>query len=214
MLRASLIIAVKDLRLLLMGGGGLVQSLFLGLILIFMFSLSRTPDQVISLQSASTIFWLSSAFCLVLAGNMCYNIEENNKAKFALLLINSPRQSIFLAKFIAILIVLFLAQLVFLPAVAIFLNQTFDLNHSIIAIIMVDLGLAILGALLGALACGSNNKDTLLSLILFPLLIPLLLAGIKLLTAWDISWFNLCVGFDLIFMALALLLYPFIYDED
>ena len=76
MLKAACLIARKDLRLVLSRGAGLVQALLLGLLLIFVFSLSRETGETMSGQGAATIFWLSSAFCQVLSFNMLYGLEE------------------------------------------------------------------------------------------------------------------------------------------
>ena len=78
MLKAACLIARKDLRLVLSRGAGLVQALLLGLLLIFVFSLSRETGETMSGQGAATIFWLSSAFCQVLSFNMLYGLEEAN----------------------------------------------------------------------------------------------------------------------------------------
>ena len=75
MLKAACLIARKDLRLVLSRGAGLVQALLLGLLLIFVFSLSRETGETMSGQGAATIFWLSSAFCQVLSFNMLYGLE-------------------------------------------------------------------------------------------------------------------------------------------
>ena len=75
MLKAACLIARKDLRLVLSRGAGLVQALLLGLLLIFVFSLSRETGETMGGQGAATIFWLSSAFCQVLSFNMLYGLE-------------------------------------------------------------------------------------------------------------------------------------------
>ena len=56
MLKAACLIARKDLRLVLSRGAGLVQALLLGLLLIFVFSLSRETGETMSGQGAATIF--------------------------------------------------------------------------------------------------------------------------------------------------------------
>ena len=48
MLKAACLIARKDLRLVLSRGAGLVQALLLGLLLIFVFSLSRETGETMS----------------------------------------------------------------------------------------------------------------------------------------------------------------------
>ena len=97
-MKAACLIARKDLRLVLSRGAGLVQALLLGLLLIFVFSLSRETGETMSGQGAATIFWLSSAFCQVLSFNMLYGLEEANGSRAGLLLLPTPVQSVLLGK--------------------------------------------------------------------------------------------------------------------
>ncbi len=224
MLKAALLIAAKDLRLSLAGGGGLVQALLLGLLLLFVFSLSQRIGEIMDPQGAATIFWLASAFCQVLVFNTLYSIEEQNGARGGLMLMPWPLQSVWLGKGLAGFTLVLLAQLVFLPAAVVLLGQTVSAlwPMALGMILLVDLGLAASGSLLGALAQGQSGRESLLSIILFPLLIPLLLAGIRVCAAGFSadapegldSWFGIAGAFDALFCAAGLLLFGFIYGED
>ena len=123
MLKAACLIARKDLRLVLSRGAGLVQALLLGLLLIFVFSLSRETGETMSGQGAATIFWLSSAFCQVLSFNMLYGLEEANGSRAGLLLLPTPVQSVLLGKAAAGLCIILTAQFLFLPATIVFLGS-------------------------------------------------------------------------------------------
>lgn len=224
MLYAAIAIAAKDIRLILRGGAGLAQALLLGLLLIFAFSLSRDPAAQVPAQSAATIFWLASAFCLVLCGNMCHALEEHSGGRTGLLLIPAPVQSIWLGKALAMLLMLLLAQCLFIPAICMFLQQspgTLWLT-ALVNIVCIDCGLAALGSLLGALAQGQATRESLLSVVIFPLIIPVLLAGINVGTAaLDASivaapekWMLLSVAFSALFMATSLILFPFAYNGE
>lgn len=90
MLKAASAIAMKDLRLVLARGTGLVQALLLGLLLIFVFSLSQQVGETMTPQGAAAIFWLASAFCQVLIYNTLYSIEEANGTRYGLLLAPVP----------------------------------------------------------------------------------------------------------------------------
>ena len=75
MLRLTLAVARKDLSLTLARGSGLIQALLLGLLLLFVFSLSQGIGERMSPQAAAAVFWLSSAFCQVLIFNQLYALE-------------------------------------------------------------------------------------------------------------------------------------------
>ena len=183
MLKAACLIARKDLRLVLSRGAGLVQALLLGLLLIFVFSLSRETGETMSGQGAATIFWLSSAFCQVLS-----------------------------------------FKFLFLPATIVFLGQSLGDGWplALLALVLTDIGMASLGSLLGALSQGQAARESLLSIVLFPLIIPILLAGIRVcaggfseaLPEGVESWLGIAVAFDAVFLAAGLVLFPFVFSGD
>ncbi len=225
MLRAAWLIAAKDLRLVVLSGPGLVQSLVFGLLLIFVFSLAQDVGETISPRAAATVFWLASAFCLVLGGSMCHALENANQTRTELLLAPIPAQAIWLGKGVGILGILLLAQAFFLPASVAFLRQhLFGAGPAALGgLVLIDLGLAALASLLGALVQGRSARESLISVLLFPLIVPLLLAGISFgeqafspgPVAGEGGWLGLVLAFDAIFLAAGLVLFPSLYtDED
>lgn len=226
MLKSAVLIAQKDIRLILFRGGAFAQALLLGLLLVFVFSLSLPPGQTAAPQAAAAIFWLSSAFCVVLTYNMLYSLEEITQARAGLLLMPAAVQAVWLGKALAGLLVLLAAQVVFFPAIVVFLAQTVhgDVLSFLLILLLVDLGLAGLGSLLGALAPGPASggaRESLLSVIIFPLLIPLLLAGIASgsaifspATLAGTRWLGLAAAWDAVFLGAALLLFPFVFGDD
>lgn len=224
MLRFALLIFAKDLRLTLLRGRGLAQALLLGLLLIFIFSLSKNPGEYAQPREAAAIFWLSSLFCQTLVFNLIYALEEENDARQGLLLSPFPIQGIWLGKALSAFVILLVAQLVFFPAIVVFLAQTpgGPIGVGVAALLSADAGICALGSLLGAIGQGLGGREALLSIILFPLLIPLLLAAISLdalvLGAPDTgdtgTWLGMACAFDAVFIACGLLLFGFLYKGD
>lgn len=224
MLRRSMAMAGKDLRLALSGGQGLVQAMLLGLLLIFLFSLSRPTGELVTGQSAAAIFWLASAFALVLVFNRLFGFEEEAGARLGVLTSPAPVHCVWLGKALAGLALLLASQVVFFPATVVFLGQPLDgpLWLAPAALLLTDAGLASMGALLGALGQGQGARESLLSIVLFPLLLPILLGAITLFqaafTGVDAaaarSWLGLIAGFDGVFAAAALVLFPFVYGGE
>ncbi|MBD5641931.1 MAG: heme ABC transporter permease CcmB [Desulfovibrio sp.] len=223
MLKLATAVAQKDLLTMLASAGNLIQAVLLGLLLIFIFSLSLAPGELATPQEGATIFWLGSAFCQILIFNQLYALEEANSSRLGLLLIDAPPQAIWLGKSCAGFCLLLFSQLFFLPGIVIFLAQDFS-GEAIgwAALPLVDAGMAVAGGLLGSLAHGQSGRDTLLAVLVFPLLLPLLLAGIGLLGAalgapesgLLKNWLGIGVAFDAIFAAAGLGLFGFIYQGD
>ena len=231
MLRCALALCAKDLRLVLTRGAGLIQALLLGLLLVFLFSLSLDVGESLSAQAAATMFWLASAFCQVLVFTMLYALEESNGARLGLLLLPVPIQAVWLGKAMAGLLLLFAAQCVFVPAVFVFLGQHMGPGWplALAGLLLVDVGMIASGSLLGALSVGQAGRESLLSVVIFPLLVPLLLAGVRLTALALIpaaapemtfaregagNWLGLAAAFDALFLAAGLILFPCVYNGE
>ena len=225
MLTCALAICGKDLRLILARGAGLLQALLLGLLLVFLFSLSLNAGDRLSPQAAAAMFWLASAFCQVLIFNMLYAVEESAQARLGLVLLPAPVQAVWLGKAMAGFLLLSAAQCVFIPAVFVFLGQHLGQgwHWALAGIVLGNVGMAASGSLLGALSVGRSGRESLLSIVLFPLLVPMLLAGVRLASMGldpepmmeDASrWLGLAAAFDGLFLAAGLLLFPFVYSGD
>lgn len=224
MLGAALAMARKDLRLALAGAQGLVQTILLGLLLIFIMSLSREPGEVVPPLAASAVFWLATAFGQVLVFHFLYGLEEAAGARLGLLLSPAPVQAIWLGKALAGWVLLFCCQLVFAPAAVVFLGQRLAGSPGLgmLLVVAVDWGICALGSLLGALSVGRSSRESLLTVVLFPLLVPVLLAGIRLLETvlsgrggeTVAAWAGTVGAFDAIFTAAALILFPFLYTGE
>ncbi len=225
MLKLAVVICLKDLRLILTRGAGLVQALLLGLLLVFLFSLSLDAGERLAPQAAATMFWLASAFCQVLIFNMLYAVEETAQARLGLVLLPAPVQGVWLGKALAGLLLMAVAQCVFVPAVFVFLGQHLGSAwlFALMGIALGDVGMAASGSLLGALSVGRGGRESLLSIVLFPLLVPMLLAGVRLVSMGidpdpmlddALRWIGLAAAFDGLFLAAGLLLFPFVYSGD
>ncbi|MDR1946297.1 MAG: heme exporter protein CcmB [Desulfovibrio sp.] len=223
MLRTALIIARKDLRLTIGRSGDLAQAAALGLLLIFIFSLSLAPGQRMSAQSAAAIFWMASAFCQVIIFSMLHAYEENNGQKQGLLLAPMPVQSVWLGKALAGIVLLMIAQALFVPALIVFLGQEFGpvWKAGPSVVLVCDIGIAGAGSLMGALVQGQSGKESLLGILVFPLLTPLFLGGIRVgslafggADEGIGDWMGICLAFDAVFIAAALPLFPFAYNAE
>ncbi len=131
--------------------------------------------------------------------------------------------TIWFSKAICGLLFMLLAQTLFFFALIVFCNAAIyiPIIELLTILLLVDIGMATCGALLGSLAVGHTGKESLLTVVLFPLLTPLLLAGIEIFSSFFTveiieysSWLGIVLAFDALFTALALLLFPFIYTPE
>jgi heme exporter protein B len=88
-------------------------------------------------------------------------------------------------------------------------------------VLLGTIGFAGVGTLFSAMAIHTRAREVLLPVLLFPVVIPVMLAAVKLTAAIldrlpfaDVqNWFSLLVAFDLIFMALAFMLFDYVVEE-
>ena len=225
MLRRTLVLCRKDLLLILFRGAGLSQALLLGLLLIFLFSLALEPGERPSPQAVSAMFWLSSTFCQILIFHLVYDLEEAGQTRLGLLLLPVPVQAVLMGKGLAGLTLMLIAQCLFMPACFVFLGQSPGPAWcvALAGLMLTNVGAAACGSLLGALSTGKTGRESLLSIVLFPLLLPLLLAGTRLGAVGlnpdgagqdAQSWLGLAGAFDAVFLAAGLVLFPFVYSGE
>ncbi len=214
MLRATAAVVGKDMRLVAAAGAHLAQPVLLGLLLVFGLSLSAAPGERFQVQDAMAIFWLASVFASILQNATLFRLEEENGVMEALLLSPLPPQSLWLAKVATGVVLLALSQAVLLPATVVFLGVPLASWEFVPLVVVVDVGLCFLGALLGAL--GQGARDALLTVVLFPLEMPLILAGIRggtLVLGGEPGggdWLALGAACDAVFLGIALVLFPFV----
>ena len=232
MIRAACLVAVKDLRLVAFRGTALVQALLLGLVLVVLFSLALEGRGQAEPGVAAAMFWLASAFCQILIFNALFALEETGRARLGLLLAPVPRQAVWLGKALAGMGLLLVVQAALAISSVVFLGQSWLASPvtALGVVLLVDAGVTALGVLLGACAQGQATRESLCSILLFPLLVPLFLAGIRVLgilfeqssagtvpagaVAEMMRWLGLAAAFDAIFIAAALVLFPFIYGGE
>lgn len=225
MIRAALALAAKDCRILAGRGNVPFQSVLLGLLLIVLFSLSLDGAEKAGATAAAAIFWLASIFCLTILATSLFMLEETALARKGLLLSPHPAQFIWLGKTLALFGLLLLVQAIFLLASFIFLGMSLagNLVFALAGVILVDAGASCLSSLLASLCRGEAAKESLASIIVFPLLIPPLLSGIRLLAAGYgeaaaaadlLRWIGVAASFDAVFAGAALMLFPLMYGGE
>lgn len=214
-------ITSKDIQLLLMRSNGILQSIMLGLLLIFLLSLSQKVGEVVSAQSAAVLFTIASVFCVILITNALFTIEQQEGIRINLLLSNISLSSFAFGKWLALFILLLITQIILLPATLILLNQTiYNVSLLIVGIVLLNTGVTSIGVLLGVITQQSSAKDSMLTVLLFPLLLPLLLATIRIIEyAYSThappitSWLMVACSFVLLFFTALLILFPLLFTN-
>jgi heme exporter protein B len=216
-LRAALLILKKDLAIELRSGEILITSGFFALLVAVLTSLSFYVDDATARRVAPGVLWISIAFSGVLAMGRSFQRERDHDVMRGLLLSPLPRPGLFLGKMLGILAFLIAVELVLLPAVAVLYHLDLAARGLPLCLVMLlgTIGFAAAGTLFAAMGVRTRAKELVLSVVLFPLTSPALLAGVvacrELLGGASLAevadWLRVLGAFDLVFVVGGALLF-------
>lgn len=179
------------------------------LILLF-FGFALGPDAEGLRNAASGVLWLTILFSGVLAFNRSYQLELEAGALEQLLLYPGDRWAIYVGKFLANLAFVFMVEAITLPLTGILYHVAFPEHWATILLVLVlgTTGFVSLGTLYSAMASRSRSREVLLPLLLFPMLVPVLIAASGATASrlgGDVmgdsrAWIRLLAAFDAIFI--------------
>jgi heme exporter protein B len=190
-------------------------SFTLVILLLFSFAFDPTAEQTREISGG--LLWLVFAFAGALILNRSFARELVNDCLDAL--IGSPVSgaALFFGKALANLCLLLAVELVALPVFGIFYNVpwTRRLGPLLLVILLATWGLTVVGTMFSALTVNLRLRELMLPTLVYPIMIPGLMAAIQLTTPLIagqpldgdlINWLKLLAGFDLIYTILALAL--------
>jgi heme exporter protein B len=221
-LRRARAVAAKDLKTELRAKAGFNGVASLAVTILILLGLALGPDGEALRNAAVGAIWLATLFSGVLAFNRSFQVELESGALEPLLMYPGPRWPLFAGKLIANLA--FVALMVtIVMAVGIVLFNV-DLPEAWLALAGVValgiVGLVVLGTFYASMSSRSRAREVLLPLLLFPMLVPVLLAATtasKALLGADLmheagAWIKLLVGFDLVFLIATFLAFEHVIE--
>jgi heme exporter protein B len=167
-------LARKDLLLELRARDTLPAMLLfvLSTLVVFHFVLPGDSSEL----AAAGLLWIALVFTALLGLSRAFAAEREQGVIDGLVLAPSDRSAIWFGKALSILVFLALAEVVALPAFALFYG---DVSGSLVAgVVLADLGIAAVGTLLAAMAAASRARELLLPLLFLPLAIPIVIGGV------------------------------------
>ena len=169
-----LALARKDLRLELRARDTLPAMLLfvLSTLVVFHFALPRGTAE----DAAYGLLWVALVFTALLGLARSWVPEREAGALDGLVLAPCDRSAIWLGKTIATLAFLCAAELVALPAFALFFAPL-DLA-ALAGVVLASIGICAVGSLVSAMAAASRGREVVLPLLFLPLAIPLVVGGV------------------------------------
>jgi heme exporter protein B len=196
---------------------------FLAALMLLMFGFALGPDTATLRASAAGILWLTVLFSGNLAFHRSYQVELEGGALETLLLYPGARSSIFLGKMLANLVFVLLVEVILVPLAIILYDipMTGTLPMVLVVLFLGTFGFVTLGTFYASMASRSRAREVLLPLLLFPMLVPVLVAAVEgtaSLLAGDAMgdsgrWIQLLLAFDIIFLGASILAFGAVIEE-
>jgi heme exporter protein B len=216
-LRQALLVARKDLAVELRTKESLNAAGAFAVAILLLFSFAFDVASPETREFAGGLLWLVFAFAGALVFNRGFARELPNECLDTLLSSALSAASLLIGKAISNFVTLLLVEIVSLFVFGIFYNIRWWLHSGSLALVfaLATWGIATLGAVFGALTVNLRLRELMLPVIVYPLLIPLLIAAIELtnglfgnqpLSEGQLLWSRVLIVFDIVFTALALLL--------
>jgi len=217
------LIARKDLAIEFRTRSAFFSAVIFALLGLVIFYFAWDPTAVTVTDLAPGVLWVIFTFSGLLGLHRSFGVETDDHAIDGLLASPVSREAIFLGKAIANLIFVVVVQMIAIPALVLFYNL--PLGHiaaPLIGIaILAAVGLVAIGTLFSAMAVNTRLAELLLPMLSLPFFVPIVIAAsqstAKLLTGRPVAevgaWLKLLVAFDIVFVALCTLAYPFTVDD-
>jgi heme exporter protein B len=215
-------IAAKDLRLEIKTRD-VVASVGLFVLLVVVTASFAFPTSGAGREGvAAGVLWMAFLFAALLGMGRSMALEKEESCLEGLMVSPAPREAIFLGKLFANLGFTFAVELLILPVFVVLLDLQVDgIVTLILTTLLGTIGLATVGTLFSAMAVNTRGREAILPLLVMPVSVPLMIAAVKSTeaafsggwTASTTSWLLLMVGYDALFLLVALATFPHVMEE-
>jgi heme exporter protein B len=220
-LRALWAVIWKDLAAELRSRELLSAMLVFALLVIFIFNFALELDPKTRSGVTAGVLWVTFAFAGTLGLNRSMAMEKDRGCLDGLLLAPVDRSAIYFGKMIGNLIFMLIVEAIILPVYSLLYNINLFNLGLILVILLGSWGYVAVGTLLASMAVQTRTRDILLPILLFPVVIPLFIAAVKAsggflqgLPMDEIRpWLNLLLVYDVVFSAVAFMVFDYIVEE-
>ncbi|HEY5670372.1 MAG TPA: heme exporter protein CcmB [Anaerolineales bacterium] len=220
-LRAMGAVVWKDLAAELRSRELLSSMLVFALLVILIFNFALELDARERANVTSGVLWVTFTFAGTLGLNRSMAIEKDRGCLDGLLLAPVDRSAIYFGKTLGNLIFMLLVEIIVLPIYSVLYNTNLFLPGLLLVILLGSVGYVAVGTLLASMAVQTRTRDILLPILLFPVVIPVVIASVKGSGGYlqgipfdeIMPWINLLIVYDVIFTAVAFMVFDYVVEE-
>jgi heme exporter protein B len=188
-------------------------------VLIFEFAFDLRVENV--KQVAPGVLWVAISFAGVLGLNRSFALEKDKGSMEGLLLAPVDRSAIYFGKMIGNVLFMLVTEALVIPIFIILFNLPLYLPGILLVVLLGTVGFAGVGTLFSAMAVNTRAREVLLPILLFPIVVPVLIAAVRLTGGFldniplseNINWLQLLVVFDIVFVAIAFVTFDYVVEE-
>ena len=221
LLSEAWLVASKDLRIEARSRVLTNQVAPFAVLVLVLFGFALDADQRTLRMFAPGLFWVAVLLCLLLAVQRSSAVESADYAATGLRMAGLAPAAVFLGKSAAILVQLLVLELLLTAGIIVFYGSSVkNLFLWLIAGLVTALAVAATGTLYGALASGLGVRETLLPILLLPVLAPVLIGatrayddalGAAAVDGW--AWTGLLAMFAVVASTLGALAYGALVED-
>ncbi len=223
MMRAALAILKKDLRMEFRSKESILAMWIFSLLIFVIFNFTFEVSRLVMLEIAPGLLWVAFVFSGMFGLNQSFALEKENGNLRAMALMPVDGGQIYVGKFLSVTLIMLMFEALIFPIFIIFydLQLSLEMLKLIPVILAGTIGFTSLGTILSAVAVHTRNQQILLSMLLWPLVSPIIIWSVTL-TGMVVSGevtpafypLLLRVGaFDVIFFTLSYMLFDFILED-
>jgi heme exporter protein CcmB len=202
----------------------LYTTLFFAVACVLVFSFAFVREGQPLEGAGGGILWIAIIFSGNLALGRTFERERYGETMRALLLAPAPRAAIYVGKLLGILALLSLIELLLVPMVALLFQVPLFARPLYMTALLVlgTVGFSCVGTLFAAMLMRSRTRDVLLPILLYPITVPVIIAGVLGTSALTKTpadepmatlWIALLAFFDVVFVTLALWMFEPLMTE-
>ncbi len=214
--RTAWLVLRKDVAIEAKSWEVVTTTLFFAVSCVLIFAFALVKDGRAVGDAAAGILWIAISFSGTLALGRTFERERYAETLRALLLAPAPRAALYTGKLMGMLALLGLAELLLVPLVALLFQASALFSRPLLLAALLaggTVGFCAVGTLFAAMLVRARSRDVLLPILLYPIIIPVIIAGVRgtaaLLSAppdepTAIMWIGVLTAFDIVFVTLAL----------
>lgn len=220
-LKAVLSIVRKDLRTELRSRELVNSMILFALLSVLIFSFALELDRTARQEAVSGVLWVTVVFASILGLNRSLAMERDQGNLDAMLLAPISRTVIFFGKLVGNYLFTLIVGLLLLPLMTLLYNFSLLDLWLLATLLLGTLGFATIGTLLATMSVQTRARESLLPIIMLPVVLPVLLTSVRASTSilngtpladW-IAWLQILIVVDLIYLVLCFLLFEFIIED-